>query len=240
MAPIQGVPQDNAGGTTGARSSIPGGSELSAITAPVSLWHGLADKRCPPSHGRWLAKQILHVAAHFPADDDHTNIEEPTAGPPTRGSAGRSDTSPARPAPTGQSRSDPSLNRYAAPALSLSARMFRIVPICGQMYEPGCGLLEAAGIVVERSEVLFEVDVQPLAPGCLGVPGSVADKCRGDSLSLMLTGDLSVEEEGVITSVPCHVDEADQAAVGVAGGDPAKAVGPDLIPPSARGPAAVC
>jgi fermentation-respiration switch protein FrsA (DUF1100 family) len=43
---------------------------------PVSMWHGLADKRCPPSHGRWLAKQIPHVAAHFRADDDHTNIEE--------------------------------------------------------------------------------------------------------------------------------------------------------------------
>lgn len=54
----------------------PWGFGLAAITAPVSLWHGLADKRCPPSHGRWLAERIPHVAAHFPADDDHTNIEE--------------------------------------------------------------------------------------------------------------------------------------------------------------------
>ena len=54
----------------------PWGFELDAITAPVSLWHGLADKRCPPDHGRWLAEQIPHVSAHFPADDDHTTIEE--------------------------------------------------------------------------------------------------------------------------------------------------------------------
>ena len=54
----------------------PWGFELSAITAPVSLWHGLADNRCPPSHGRWLAEQIPGVAAHFPANDDHTSIEE--------------------------------------------------------------------------------------------------------------------------------------------------------------------
>jgi hypothetical protein len=32
MAPIQGLPQDKAGGTTGARSSAPWGFELSAIT----------------------------------------------------------------------------------------------------------------------------------------------------------------------------------------------------------------
>jgi pimeloyl-ACP methyl ester carboxylesterase len=54
----------------------PWGFGLAAITAPVSLWHGLADRRCPPSHGRWLAERIPHVAAHFPADDDHTDIEE--------------------------------------------------------------------------------------------------------------------------------------------------------------------
>jgi pimeloyl-ACP methyl ester carboxylesterase len=54
----------------------PWGFELDAITAPVSLWHGLADARCPPGHGRWLAERIPHVTAHFPEDEDHTNIEE--------------------------------------------------------------------------------------------------------------------------------------------------------------------
>ncbi|HET7014358.1 MAG TPA: alpha/beta hydrolase [Streptosporangiaceae bacterium] len=54
----------------------PWGFDLNAVTAPVSLWHGLADKRCPPGHGRWLAEHLPQVTAHFPADDDHTNIEE--------------------------------------------------------------------------------------------------------------------------------------------------------------------
>jgi hypothetical protein len=73
----------------------------------------------------------------------------------------------------------------------------------------------------------------------LGVPGSMADQRRGDPLPLILGGDLGVEEEGVITPVPCHVDKAGQGAVRLTGGDPAKAVGPDLIPPSGRSPAAM-
>jgi hypothetical protein len=68
---------------------------------------------------------------------------------------------------------------------------------------------EAAGIDVERGQVVFEVNVQPLAPRCLGVPGSMADKRGGDALPLMLGGDLGVEEEGVIAAVPRHVDKAD-------------------------------
>ena len=110
----------------------------------------------------------------------------------------------------------------------------------GQVDEPGCGGAEAAGVEVEPGEMLFEVHVQPLAPGRLGVPGSVADKGRGDPLSLIVGGDFGVEEEGVITPVPCHVDKAGQGAVRLAGSDPAKAVGPDLIPPSGRSPAAMC
>jgi pimeloyl-ACP methyl ester carboxylesterase len=54
----------------------PWGFDVAAITAPVSLWHGLADTRCPPGHSRWLAGQIPHTTAHFPADQDHTNVEE--------------------------------------------------------------------------------------------------------------------------------------------------------------------
>jgi len=77
----------------------------------------------------------------------------------------------------------------------------------GQVDEPSCGGPEAAGIEVEPGEMLFEVHVQPLAPGRLGVPGSMAGKRRGDPLPLILGGDLGVEEEGVITPVPCHVDK---------------------------------
>lgn len=35
---------------------------------------------------------------------------------------------------------------------------------------------EAAGLEVETSEVVFEVDVQPLAPGFLGVFGRSGDQ----------------------------------------------------------------
>jgi hypothetical protein len=56
----------------------------------------------------------------------------------------------------------------------------------------------------------------------------------------MLTGDLGIEKEGVIATVSRHVDKADQAAARPqARGDPAKAVRPDLVPPTGRGPAAM-
>jgi hypothetical protein len=113
------------------------------------------------------------------------------------------------------------------------------VSVCGQVDEPGCGGPEAAGIEVEPGEMVFEVDVQPLAPGRLGMPDSMADKRRGDPLPLIAGGDLGVEEEGVITPVPGHVDKAGQGAVWLPGSDPAKAVRPDLIPPSGRSPAAM-
>src|SRR5262249_35934746 len=68
----------------------------------------------------------------------------------------------------------------------------------------------------------------------------MADKRSADPFPLMLTGDLDVEEKGMITSVPCHVDKADHAAVRLASSHPAKTAGPDLIPPSGRSPAAMC
>src|SRR5215475_13676876 len=68
----------------------------------------------------------------------------------------------------------------------------------------------------------------------------MGDKRSADPFPLMLTGDLGVEEKGMITSVPCHVDKADQAAVRLASSHPAKAVGPDLIPPACRSSAAMC
>jgi pimeloyl-ACP methyl ester carboxylesterase len=53
----------------------PWGFDLADIRAPVSLWHGLRDF-VPVSHARWLADRIPNVTAHFPPDEDHTNIEE--------------------------------------------------------------------------------------------------------------------------------------------------------------------
>jgi pimeloyl-ACP methyl ester carboxylesterase len=54
---------------------LPWRIDLADIRAPVSLWHGLQDF-LPVAHARWLADRIPHVTAHFPADEDHSNIED--------------------------------------------------------------------------------------------------------------------------------------------------------------------
>ena len=54
---------------------LPWRFDLADIRAPVGLWHGLKDF-IPVAHARWLADRIPHVTTHFPADEDHTNIEE--------------------------------------------------------------------------------------------------------------------------------------------------------------------
>jgi pimeloyl-ACP methyl ester carboxylesterase len=58
----------------------PWGFDLAAIAAPVSLWHGLADTRCPPGHSRWLAQWMPRIVTHFPEHEDHTNIEDNNRG----------------------------------------------------------------------------------------------------------------------------------------------------------------
>jgi len=109
------------------------------------------------------------------------------------------------------------------------------------MDQPGWSGPEAAGIKVERRQALFKVHVQPFTASRLSVPGCAADKLGSDTPPLMLTGDLGIEEEGVIAAVPRHVDKTDQAATKPqARGDPAKTVRPDLVPPPGRGPAAMC
>jgi pimeloyl-ACP methyl ester carboxylesterase len=54
---------------------LPWRFDLAGIRAPVSLWHGLMDF-LPVTHARWLADRIPHVTTHFPADEDHSNIED--------------------------------------------------------------------------------------------------------------------------------------------------------------------
>jgi len=111
----------------------------------------------------------------------------------------------------------------------------------GQVDQPGCSGPKAAGIEVERREVLLEVDVKPLATSLLGVPGGMADKRGGNAPPLILTGDLGVKKEGVIASIPRHIDKAGQAATRLQPCcHPAKPVRPDLIPPPGHRPPAVC
>ena len=57
-------------------SFLPWHVGLAAIQAPVILWHGLKDTSPPPAHSRWIAARISHVTAHFPAEEDHTDVEE--------------------------------------------------------------------------------------------------------------------------------------------------------------------
>jgi pimeloyl-ACP methyl ester carboxylesterase len=49
--------------------------DLADIQAPVSLWHGMQDF-VPLAHAQWLASHIPNVITHYPADEDHSNIEE--------------------------------------------------------------------------------------------------------------------------------------------------------------------
>jgi len=53
----------------------PWGFDVAGIRAPVSLWHGTQDF-LPVAHARWLADRIPDVTTHFPAGEDHTNIED--------------------------------------------------------------------------------------------------------------------------------------------------------------------
>ena len=57
-------------------SFLPWGFDLSAVRAPVALWHGLRDTSPPAAHSRWLAERIPDVTAYYPAAEDHTNVEE--------------------------------------------------------------------------------------------------------------------------------------------------------------------
>jgi pimeloyl-ACP methyl ester carboxylesterase len=63
----------------GRRPNWPG-FDPAVTQVPVALWHGLRDTAAPPGHSRWLADHIPHATAHFPADQDHTNVEENNRG----------------------------------------------------------------------------------------------------------------------------------------------------------------
>ena len=81
-----------------------------------------------------------------------------------------------------------------------------------QVHQPGWSGPEATGSEVEPRQALGEVDVKPLATCRLDMPDSMIHQGGADALPLMLTGDLGIEEEGVIASVLRYVDKANQAA----------------------------
>jgi pimeloyl-ACP methyl ester carboxylesterase len=48
--------------------------DLSAITTPVSIWHGGQDRMVPFPHGEWLAGHIPNATAHFARDEGHVSL----------------------------------------------------------------------------------------------------------------------------------------------------------------------
>ena len=76
--------------------------------------------------------------------------------------------------------------------LKLLIRRFPVVPIRGQVNQPGRSRPEAASIEVKRGQALFEVDMEPLATCRLGVPGSGSDKRGGNTPPLLLTSNLGI------------------------------------------------
>ena len=79
--------------------------------------------------------------------------------------------------------------------------------------------------------MVFEVDVQPLAAGCLRVAGCGGDQAGADAAVPVFGGDEGVEEECVGVAVPRDVHEPDEAVVFVAGADPAETVPVELGAP---------
>jgi len=96
-----------------------------------------------------------------------------------------------------------------------------------------------AGVVVERSEVVVEVDVEPLAACVFRVGGRSPNQLSSDTGASMIRTHLGIEEERVIAAVPCDIHEADERSVPGPGGYPAKAVRSDCVPPSDRSPPAI-
>lgn len=89
--------------------------------------------------------------------------------------------------------------------------------------QSGSRLIEAAAIEIERTQVLLEVDVKPLALRDTGFCGRSCDERGSDSFRPARLRDHRVEDEGMNSAVPDNVDEADQRAVFPCA-DPAEAV----------------
>jgi hypothetical protein len=76
---------------------------------------------------------------------------------------------------------------------------------------------------VERGQVVFEVDVQPLASSRRGMPRGGGDEPGTDPVVPILCGDRGVEDEGVDPAVPGDVDEPRELVI-LVGVHPAEAV----------------
>src|SRR5580658_8556860 len=66
---------------------------------------------------------------------------------------------------------------------ALTSRQKTRTTISVQFQQPGVGWPESAGAVVELAQVIIEVDVEVVAPRCLGALSSVVDQFGPDALA---------------------------------------------------------
>ncbi len=99
-----------------------------------------------------------------------------------------------------------------------------------QRDESGIGRAEPAAAEIERAQMIFKVDVQPLAACRAGTVGGDSCELCPDPAAADPGSHESVEQEGVDTPVPGNVDEAHKLAV-FPRTDPAEAVPAQLALP---------
>lgn len=76
------------------------------------------------------------------------------------------------------------------------------------MNEACLGGTEAAGVEVYRLEVVFEINVQPFASHRACPICRLPNELSPDTPSLMVGVRLRVEDQRMVTPVPCHIDSA--------------------------------
>ena len=52
----------------------PWGFDVSALTCPVTVWHGTADESVPVGHGRWVVDRVPGAEGHFIDGQGHVSI----------------------------------------------------------------------------------------------------------------------------------------------------------------------
>jgi hypothetical protein len=89
--------------------------------------------------------------------------------------------------------------------------------------QSGVRRCEATSLEVERSEVGFEIDMEPLTTGSASLGHSDLYELGSDSLPGDPRAYDRVQDEGVDATIPRHIDEADELVV-ILGADPTEAV----------------
>jgi len=96
----------------------------------------------------------------------------------------------------------------------LRARISASIPLADdpglERDQSGVRRCEAARVEIERSQVVLEVDVEPLAAGSARLGDSDRNELGSDSLPAGPRSHHGVEDEGMDRAVPRYVNEADE------------------------------